>query len=112
VTTRRLNSLPTHGEPCSRGRELLNSRLLQQPVRARAASRWEAVSRRGRALGHRRDRHQNDRRGGDRHIQPMMFANRENIETRHVCKLRRREELRQALLGADRVASIGSLPIC
>jgi hypothetical protein len=36
----------------------------------------------------------------------MMFANRENIETRHVCKLRCREDLGQALLGADRSARL------
>ena len=36
----------------------------------------------------------------DRHIQPMMFADRENIETRRIGKLRCRKDLRQALLGA------------
>jgi hypothetical protein len=34
----------------------------------------------------------------------MMFANRENVETGRVCKLRSRQDLRQALPGADRVA--------
>ena len=35
----------------------------------------------------------------------LVFANRESIETGHVCKLRCREDPRQALLGADRFAS-------
>src|SRR6202451_804484 len=58
------------------------------------------------ALGHRRDRRQYYRRGRDRHIQPMMFANCENVEARRICKLRCREDLRQALLGADRIARL------
>jgi hypothetical protein len=36
----------------------------------------------------------------------MMFADRENIETRRIGKLRCRKDLRQALLGADRVARL------
>ena len=46
------------------------------------------------ALGHRRNRRQYDGRGRDRHIQPMVFADRKNIETRRIGKLRCSKDLR------------------
>ena len=54
----------------------------------------------------RRHRRQHDSRRGNSHIQPMMFANRKNVETQCVSKLCCSEDLRQPLLGVNCLASL------
>ena len=68
------------------GDQVDGGELLEHHDRIRRAEDGDRA-RQADALGHRRDRRQDDGRGGDRHVQAMMFADRENIEPRRIGKL-------------------------
>jgi hypothetical protein len=87
------------------GDEVDGGEILEYPDRiGRAQDRDRAGQ--ANTFGHSRDRRQHHRRRRDRHIQPVMLADGENIEPRRIGKLGRRKHVCQALLGADRVAGV------
>jgi len=99
------NASPCDDLGASSGDKVDGRKVLEDHNRIRRAQNRDRA-RQADSLGHRRDRRQYHGRGGDRHIQPMMLADRKDIETRRIGKLRCRKNLRQALLRADRLARL------